>query len=267
MKENEKVKKGSLAVIGIVVLLSAGYVIPEIVMWIKDWSLKNEQQEVIIESIQIEVQDVDLLEAMGDFPDMLSKYLVVEKGDEFETYGTDGVPETNDSVSKALYMHVQEFLTMLDPKEEVELEKFYAQNNVMAVAGSEERAYSVWICKGLDKSGNEYYFWVDATLFKVLAFEIPFAVLGKGEEAFASAMDRLIAYYNFSVYDSWAHSYTIDISESLKLKYWENDLQILDKSLNEILSVCMYKNADSFLFNVYPGTKNRIQNVQISDEE
>ena len=66
--------------------------------------------------------------------------------------------EEESSVASELYQSVQAFLTMLDAKEEVVLVEFYAQNYVMVAKSNAEQMYSIWQCKGKDKSGEEYLF-------------------------------------------------------------------------------------------------------------
>lgn len=257
-----KRKKSSTAICGIVVLLGIGYLIPTMVMHIKDWSLKNEQKDVSIEAIQIDSQKVDLLEELSVFPDMLSNQFLVEVGGGFETNYTEAMQQAEDSFSKELYTSVQEFLMMLDVKQKVVLEIFYAQNYAMMADVNDERVYSIWVCKGADSSGKEYYFWVDATLQKVMAFDVPYAIYGKSDEAFYSAMHRLVAYYDFSAYDSFAYTYFSEPTELAKTEYWKTDLQILDKPGKVILSLSLYKNADRFSFNIYPGTVKISNNMQ-----
>ena len=252
-----KTKKRNLAILGIVVLLGIGYFIPTMVMQLKDWSLNKSQKEVEIEEIQIDSQNVDLLEALRSFSQMISNNLVVEVGDGFAMSYEEATEQTENSVSEELYTSVQEFLTMLDVKEEAVLENFKAQNYAMLVDAKEETMCSVWVCEGEDSSGNVYCFWVDATLNKVMAFDVPFTIFGKGDEAFYSGMKRVIQYYDFSSYDSWSYSYAPDISELLKAKkYWQSEVEILDKQLETILTLKFYRNEKRFSFNIEPGNHN-----------
>lgn len=252
MEEDMKNRKRMVAIFGIAALLGIGYFIPTIVMWIKDFSLLYEEKEVEIESIPLDSQNVDLLEALEVFSDMISNQMIVEVGDGFATTYAEAIKEQEVSVSNALYKNVQEFATILDVKESVELVEFSAQNFAIMSKGEEEKVYSIWVCEGKDKAGNRYLFWVDATLNKVMAFSVPIGLFGKGDEAVFVGIDRVIQYYDFASYGSPIHSYAEDIDDSLKYKYWSNELEILDKELNVMLSLKFYRNGDRFVFNVEP---------------
>ncbi|MBQ6843593.1 MAG: hypothetical protein IJO60_03030 [Agathobacter sp.] len=252
-----KTRKSSWAILGIVVLLGIGYLIPTMVMQLNDWSLNNTQKDVEIEAIQLETGNLDLLEALQSFSKMISNNIIVEAGTGFSMSYDEAMKQTKGDVSEELYTSVQEFLTILDVKEEAVLEEFYAQNYVMLVDEKDETMYSVWVCEGTDRSGKTYVFWVDATLNKVMAFDVPFAIFGNGEEAFFTGMERVIQYYEFSSYESLLYSYSSDMSELLKAKkYWQNEVEILDKNLDIILTLKFGQNENRFWFNTESGIKN-----------
>ncbi len=257
-----KRRKNIPAILGIILLLGSGYCIPTIVMCLRDWSLMYEEKEVEIASIQLDSQDVDMMEALDVFSDMLSNHLIVEVGDGFDINYEEAMKD--DSVPNALYSSMQDFLIMLDVKEEAELVDFAAQNYVMMTKMDEEKLYSVWMCEGKDRSGREYYFWVDASLNKVLAFDVPFDIFGKGNEAFYSGLSRMVDYYDFEAYGSSIRSYASDMDKLLKSKYWKNEMEILDKEFNIILSLGIYRDGDRFLFNVSPGDVIETYDKQIS---
>jgi len=257
-----KKRKSTRAILGIVALLGIGYFIPIMVMWLRDLSLMNEEKEVEIEAIQLDSQNVDLLETLQVFSSMLSWNVIVEEGDGFaETY-IEAMKDGETSVASELYKSVQSFLTMLDVKEEVVLVEFYAQNYVMMAQGNEERMYSIWVCKGKDKSDIEYLFWVDATLNKVMAFDVPFWIFGKDNEAFYAGLNRVIEYYDFASYGSPAGSYASDMDELVKMKYWKNELEILNKDLEILLSLGIYRDGERFLFNVEPGNASAVYDAK-----
>ncbi len=249
-----KKSKRGLVVFGIVFLVGIGYFMPTIVMHIKDWSLMNEEMEVEIESIQLESQNADMMETMDAFSEMLSNHFIVEVGDEFEISQEEAMKD--DAIPNALFCATQEFLTILDPKEEVEFIDFSAQNYVMMAAKNEEKMYSVWVCTGKDRSGRAYYFWMDASLNKVMAFDVPFLIFGKDAATdyalFDAGMERVINYYDFASYGSPISSYVSDMEKTFKSKYWKNEMEILDKDWNIMLSLELYRNGDRFLFNVAP---------------
>lgn len=250
--EMEK-RKNILPILGIVVILGIGYCIPSIVMWVKDLSLLYEEKEVEIEAIQLDSQDVDMMEALHVFSDMISNHLIVEMGDSFKMTYAEAMKDEETSIPSELYRNIQDFLTMLDVKEEVILAEFYAQNYVMMAKGTEEKMYSIWVCKGIDKRNVEYHFWVDATLNKVMAFDVPFEIFGKGEEAFYSGLDRVTNYYDFASYGCALYSYAYDMSDMVKTKYWKNELEVIDKEFEILISLGLYRDGERFLFNVMPG--------------
>ena len=241
------------AIVGIVLLLGIGYFLPTIVMQLKDWLLTKEEKDVEIEAIQLETQDVDMMEALSVFSQMLSNNLIVEEGQDFEISYAEVMQGEADSVPKELYGDIQAFLTMLDVKEEVVLAELYAQNYVMMADKNDEKLYSVWVCKGIDKSGKEYSFWVDATLNRVMAFNVPFSIFGKSDEAFNSGFERVLEYYDFASYGSPICGYAVDMEELQSKKYWKNEVEILNKDLQVLLTLGVHRNGDRFLFNVDPG--------------
>lgn len=249
-----KKDKSLIVVIGIVILLAVGYYIPTIVMQIKDWSMMKEEIEVEMESILLDTQEVDQIEALDHYSEMISSQLIVEVGDGFAESRTEVMQHEEEALQRELFMHVQEFLTLLDVKEDVKLVEFSAQNYTMMAKSNEEKMYSIWMCKGEDKSGEEYLFWIDATLNKVMSFDIPLELFGKDNEAFYSGLERVLDYYNFESFGFPIHSYAVDMDELLKTKYWKNEIEILDKDLEIILSLGIHRNGERFLFNVEPGS-------------
>ena len=59
---------------------------------------------------------------------------------------------------------------------------------------------------------------------------------------------------NFESFGFPIHSYAVDMDELLKTKYWKNEIEILDKDLEIILSLGIHRNGERFLFNVEPGS-------------
>ena len=136
---------------------------------------------------------------------------------------------------------------MLDVKEEIVIKSFSAQNYVMMV---KEKFYSIWVCVGADSSGAIYYFWLDAATEMVMAFDVPYEIIGKTDEAFYTAMmSRLVAYYDFEKNGLPLYSFSEEHEYLYKTKYWSNNLQLYDKAGKEQLSICIYKNGDRLLFN------------------
>ena len=251
-----KNRRNYVAILGIIALLFIGYLIPSFVMKLEDFDLWKEKKSVKIEAIQLDNQKVDVIEELSVFAEMLSESNIVEEGsaikedyrNEMQQIENEAVKDSEEEdASKSLYQTVQEFLTLLDVKEEIVMEKFSAQNYDMMV---EEKFYSVWSCVGTDYSGTTYYFWVDATTEMIMAFDVPYEIIGKTDEAFYTAlMSRIVAYYDFEKYGLALYSFS-EVHEYLyKTKYWSNNLQIYDKAGKEQLSICIYKNGDRLLFN------------------
>lgn len=256
-----KSKRNGLAILGILLLLGMGYLIPATIMKLEDMDLLRKKKSIEIEKIRLNSQDIDVMEKLSIFSEMLSNNIIVEVGEgvkeEYADLMQDNIESgKEESSSKKLYHATQDFLTLLDVKEEPVLEKFSAINYAMMLEKNDERVYSVWSCIGYDEGGNVYYFWIDASTKLVMAFDVPYATIGYSEEAFYSAINRIVDYYNFESYGYSIYSFSemdASISES---KFWGNDLLILDKNGAEKLSICVYRVGERLLFNIYPGNTN-----------
>lgn len=253
-----KKKMNSVAVLGILGLLGVGYLIPTAITIMEDRELRSEKKSIEIDVIQLNSQSVEAIEVLTVFPDMLMNDIVVDVGEGIQQDYTESMQtdsnETEQVYSTSLQKNVQEFLLMLDAKEEAVFEKFFATNYAMMVAADDDRVYSVWECVGVDADGTAYYFWVEDSTGKVMAFDIPYTAIGHQDEAFYSAMNRVMDYYEISEYGFPAYSYVETQSNLYKTKYWQNGLMILDKEGNEKICIYIYKNGDRLLFNNYPGT-------------
>lgn len=258
-----KKKMNSVAILGILGLLGVGYLIPTALMIVEDRELRLEKKSIEIDDIQLSSQNVDTIEVLGAFPDMLMNDIVVDVGegsqeDYMESVQSDS-NDTEQEYSTSLQKNVQDFLLMLDAKEEAVFEKFYATNYAMMVAVNDDRVYSVWECVGVGADENVYYFWVEDSTGKVMAFDIPYNTIGYVDEGFYSAMECLMIYYEISDYGFPGYRYIDTQSNLYKTKYWQNGLLLLDKEGNENLCIYIYKTGDRLLFNNYPGT------VSVSD--
>ncbi len=258
-----KKKWNSVAVIGIIALLGIGYFIPMGIMWIEDWNLKMQQSKVEIKPIQLDSQKVDVIEELSVFADMLSNRLVVDVGPGFsEDYDANQAvqdemsqiegTESEQSTSRDLKQKAQDFLLLMDVKEEIVLEKFQATNYVMMVEKNAEQVYSIWESICYDEAGKEYYLWIDASTEKVMAFDIPYQVIGHSDEGFQSMIWRLWDYYALSDYGLLGTNLAEDQTNLYKTKYWKNEIRMLDAAFEVQLSVCIYKEGDRLLFNMHP---------------
>ncbi|MBQ8518246.1 MAG: hypothetical protein IJ455_01415 [Agathobacter sp.] len=258
-----KKKMNSAAILVILCLLGIGYLIPTVIMAVEDRSLQMEKKAIEIDEIQLSSQNVDTIEMLGFFPDMLMNYIVVDVGEgiqeDYMESVQSGSNEMEQNNSTSLQKNVQEFLLMLNAKEEIVFEKFYATNYAMMVEVNDDRVCSVWECVGVDAGENEYIFWVYDGTGKVMAFDVPYNVIGYMDEGFYSAMDRVMEYYEISDYGFPAYQYIDTQTNLYKTKYWQNGLLLLDKEGYEKLCIHIYKTGDRLLFNNYPGT------VSISD--
>lgn len=251
-----KKRRNYVAILGIIALLFVGYLIPSAVMKLEDIDLWEEKKSIKIEAIQLDNQKVDVIEELSVFAEMLLESDIVEVDgeikeehrNEMQQLENEAVKDSEEeTVSKSLYQNIQEFLTMLDVKEEFVIKSFSAQNYVMMV---KEKFYSIWVCAGTDSSGAIYYFWVDAATEMVMAFDVPYEIIGKTDEAFYTAMmSRLVAYYDFEKNGLPLYSFSEEHEYLYKTKYWSNNLQLYDKAGKEQLSICIYKNGDRLLFN------------------
>lgn len=251
-----KKRRNYVAILGIIALLFVGYLIPSVLMKLEDLDLWEEKKSIEIEAIQLDNQKVDVIEELSVFAEMILKSDIVEVGseikedhsNEMQQLENEAVKDSEEeTVSKSLYQTVQEFLTMLDVKEEMVMKEFSAQNYVMMV---DEKFYSIWACVGIDDNGTTYYFWVDAATEVVMAFDVPYVIVGKTDEAFYNAMmSRLVEYYDFEKYGLGLYSFSEEHEYLYKTKYWSNNLQLYDKAGKQQLSICIYKNGDRLLFN------------------
>lgn len=255
-----KKKTNSMVLLGIILLLGIGYGIPGAIMKLEDAALWREKKSIEIEEIQLNTQKVDMIETLEIFPEILSNHIVVEVG-ESEKEEQNNMPQDSEvsneqGNSEQLSNIVQEFLALLDTKNERLLELFAATNYVMMADKNDERIYSIWSCVGYDTQGNVYYVWVDAISQKIMAFDIPYEVVGDSAETFYVAIEQVVAYYRFSEVRVLNYYFSEKMEAPHKKKYWSNDLLFFDETGEEILSMCMYKNGDRLLFNTYEGSKS-----------
>lgn len=247
-----------LAVMGIFLLLALGYFVPPIVMAMEDRHLQSENKTFFIEEIELNFQNVDMLEELSLFSDMLSQNIIVEIGK--ETYEEDFVAEKEDAqqavqeqVSSEKYQIIKtvikEFLAVLNMENELEFEKISAINYVMMASYNDEKVYSVWKCCGVDEKEQSYCFWIDDFTRKVMAFEVPYEIIGTLDESFYQVMENVKEYYGFAVFGLAEHQENL-----YKSKYWQNSLMLLNEDKEEGLELYIFKTGETLYFNMYPRT-------------
>lgn len=251
-------KKNSLAVAGIVLLLALGYSIPSVVMAIEDDGRKSELKSFAIEEIQLSFQNVNIEEEMGIFPDMLLNNIVVEMGDtsikvqaDEDSQGTQ--ENTQEELEDKEYIKIENsidaFLDVLQPEYTIEFVDFKATYYVLMVSQEDERVYPILECYGIDKEKREYRFWLDDISGTVLAFEIPYEVIGVSDEELYMALERMGKYYGYEVYSLAEY-----LSDVYKIASWQNALMLFDEEKNTQNTVYIFKVGERLLFNVYPGS-------------
>lgn len=238
-------KWNSVAVAGIVALLALGYGMPSLVMAIEDRGRKSELKSFEIEDIALDFQNVDIVEEMAVLPDMLLNNIVVETSETFIEVKSEQRIETG----------IRELLQALQPAYEIEFQDLKAVYSVLMVSKEDKKVYPIWECYGMDSEKREYRFWLDDISGKVLAFKIPFEVIGASDQEFYEAMEAMGEYYGFEIY-GLAES----ISYVHKIDSWENALMFFNEEGKNPNYLHLFKVGENLLFNMYPG------NISIYDE-
>lgn len=250
-------KKNSLAIIGIVFLLLLGYSIPAIVMAMEDKERKSELKSYEMEEISLEFQQVDLVEELKIFPDMLVSNILVEQGDTSITVQLDQdsqdeqdnvQSEVEDKEGTWIENSIVTFLQALHPEADMEFVDFKATYYVLMVSPEDERVYPVWECYGIDGENREYRFWLDDMTGTVLGFDIPYQVIGGSDQAFYDTVNRIGAYYGYEVYGLLE-----SMSNVSKIDSWQNTLMLFDEKGENENNLFIYKIGSRMYFNVYPG--------------
>ncbi len=251
-------KKNSFAIAGIILLLALGYHMPSAIMAMTDEERNSECKSFQIEEIQLSFQNVDIEEELEIFSEMLLNHIVVEEGKTSIVVGPNAdlqgevgqaEMENADEESLGVLESVKAFLEMLCPKVDIEFVDFKAEYYVMMVSGEDERVYPIWACYGVDEQGREYFIWMGDSSKKVLAFDVPFDVIGVTDEAFYMTMERLGTYYGYEVF-----GLSETVSNVYKIKTWQDTWMTFDEGGNEKNSLYIGKMGERFLFNVYPGS-------------
>ena len=254
-----------IAVIGICVLLALGYFVPLIVMAMEDHDLQSESKVFSIEEIELNFQDIDMIEELAVFPSMLSNHIIVEVGKESyeEEYEAikDSVQQTvQEKLSSEKYQMIKtairDFFAVLGVEQQSKFVKFSTSNYVMMASYNDEKAYSIWKCEVVDEKELSYCFWIDDFTEKVMAFKIPYEIIGTSDENFYEAMGSLANYYGFH------HYKLIEAQKYLyKSKYWEDSILLYDEKEGKKLELYLCKIGDILYFNRYP------ENISIYDNE
>lgn len=239
-------KYGNGLAIGIILLLLIlGYGIPSVVMAFEDSQLKREVKSIEIEDIELNFHNVDVQKELAVFSDMLLNNIIVEK-DETRIMM---VEETSDEKYQEMKQSIQEFLQLVNPNEEVEFEKISVTYSVMMVSKEEEDVYPVWKCDVVDKEDREYCFWIDDLSGKVMAFDIPYDLVGVKDEDFINAMEHIAEYYEYSIF-----GLAEEVTNMYKSEGWQNGLILLDVEGNIDVCLNVFKLNHRLMFNIYPGT-------------
>lgn len=265
-------------------LLLLGYGIPSIVMIFEDKERKLELKSFVLEDISLDSQNVDILEIMEVFPDMILNPILVESQetmieiktenvqDETENMVSEGRNETHENNgtaqeqiqenhetvgqtqesnknanAKRIENSITEFLEIFPSEHSIEFVELKAKYFVLMVSEEDKRIYPFWECYGMDTEKREYYFWLSSD--KVVAFQIPYDIIGVSDEKFVEVIEGLGEYYNVEII-GLAES----ISQVYKEDYWQNALMLFRKEEEkDPLYLNMFKIKEDFLFNIYPG--------------
>ena len=242
-----KNSRNNWAVVGILLLLGLGYFVPPLALAVEDVALRQEAKKFEIDEIQLNNTTVEIVEQLSVFSDMMFEHIVIEMDSEQSSSDEKEEVNNDNNIQKSVY----EFWKKFKDEDGPMFEKATYSNYIMMAGISNENVYSIWEYVGMDKQGNEFYFWIDDISGKVLAFEIPFSSIGYKENEYYSAMQRLSFYYGFSSY-----SFSDNITNFNKVKSWENGFVMYDKENSRKVELHVYKVGDRMYFNIYPGTKN-----------
>lgn len=263
-------KKNCFAVAGIVLLLVAGYYMPSVIMVVADEGRNAALKSFQIEEIQLNFQNVDIEEELEIFPVMLLNNIVIEKGKTSITVrpnadlqgGTEQVEmESADEESFSVLESVKDFFEVLCPNEDIEFVDFKAEYYVMMVSSEDERVYPLWGCYGIDKEKRDYSIWMDDHSKKVMAFDVPFEVIGMTDQDFFSAVESLGVYYGYEVF-----GFSGDVSNVYKIKTWQDTCMFFDETGKVEKPLYIGKMGERFLFNVYPGSVSFSEKVDASSD-
>lgn len=249
-------KENCFAVAGIILLLILGYCIPSVFMKMTDEQRTAASKSFQIEEIQLDFTNVNIEEELEIFPEMLLNEIVIEQGqmsisispsEDLQSTEEDIELQTIKKESQIVLESVNVFLDVLCPESEIEFVDFKAEYYVMMVSSEDKRVYPIWICFGVDNEEREYRIWLDDISKKVMAFEVPFEVMGMTDKEFLTAMERLGEYYGCEVF-----ALSDTISNVYKIKTWQNTWMTYNKEEKEKNSIYIGKMGERFWFNVYP---------------
>lgn len=250
--------RNSFGVLAILLLLCLGYFIPAAILAVEDEGLLQEEKMIAIDEIELNPQRVDIIEQISIFAEMMHSRIVIRM-DEQKEYVEENVMQSDSLTEQKtdennLDECIQEFWKCFKGEEELEFEKFLAQDYVMMAGTNNDSLYSIWECTGVGKDEEQFIFWIDDATGKILGFDIPYSSVGNLDGEFYSAIHLISRYYGFSSYEF------LDVLRNLsKTKYWENGITFYDEDLSVELSLNIYKNGDRLLFNIYPYTKTLLE--------
>ena len=231
-----KNKRNYLAVLGIVILLSIGYMFPTLITMLEDRHLQSERKKYEIEEISLNNVEVDLTEKLLGIHDVLQEYentAFQQSKDELSTeQGHEG-------------KQVKEFLSTLDSNIEASFLK--ASTKMTLMNAEEKNIYSLWKYVLVDSDEKEYVFWFDLEAEKVLAFEIPFFTNETSKEECYKLIDTLREYYGYTEGD-----FTDNVSLLFKMKYEESAVCFSDKEKDEKVVLRLYRSGERLSFNKSP---------------
>lgn len=248
-------KGNSFGVIAILLLLGLGYFIPTAILAVEDKGLMQEKKSIAIDEIELNLQRGDVIEQVSVFAEMMHGRIVIQMDEEKEAVEENVIQSEDASEQRKdesnLTECIQKFWSCFSGKENLEFEKFFAEDYVMMAGAHSDSLYAIWECTGVGKDGEQYLFWMDDATGKLLGFDIPYLSVGNTDGEFYSAINGISAYYGFSSYEF------MDVLHNLsKTKYWQNGIIFYDENLDVKLSLNIYKNGDRLLFNIYPYTKS-----------
>uniref|UniRef100_UPI004057593E hypothetical protein n=1 Tax=Agathobacter sp. TaxID=2021311 RepID=UPI004057593E len=228
--------RSSVVIMGMALLLLGGYGFPTIVTALEDRGLESAQKSFEIEKIELKTTQIDFLQELHQFPNLMAGDVYMQKRQEEPKDGR---------VYQQAKETIMEFLGKFHENTEYEFIKMEVCSFALADFETEQ-FYPVWYCAAVNQDKPTYRFWIDEITGKILGFQIPSDSL-----QIADIYDciKIIAdYYGFEVCEFQG---TYDKSD--KIKGWEGVLEVMHNENKEYMYFPFYKEKEVIGFNIYWG--------------
>lgn len=221
-----------LAIIGILVLLFGGYVLPKMVIKLEDYHLDSVQKSFDIEKVELNTSQIDFFQKLYRFSALVGEKTYEEK----EVMGTK-----ENQIYEQANECVMEFLGRLNINTELKFEKVWVTSFLLADFETEQ-LYPVWQYSVYSSPKEKYVFWIDEVTKKILGFQIPSDTLSSEKVSFTSCLKAIAEYYNFQEYRFQGYE---------DKRGWSGMLEVLHNTNKEYMYFPFCKQNEVFQFNIY----------------